>query len=85
LLYKANSPFRKLPYKHSFIIIQKDAQTLYLIRTLLGFGTVKQYHDPKSGEPSFRYLVSDFEGVQRLIQIFSGNLVLAATQKRFKL
>lgn len=72
-------------YRHSFIINQKEPQVLYNLRTTLGFGQVKQYHDQKQGTSYFRYVVSDIEGIERLIHIFNGNLVLNKTRERFKL
>lgn len=62
-----------------FIITQNDLQVLHMIRTKLGFGRVQ-----KHGK-YFRYCVSDKEGVERLIAIFNGNLVLDKTNKRFQI
>jgi hypothetical protein len=72
-------------YRHSFIINQKEPQVLFNLRTTLGFGQVKQYHNTKQGTSYFRYVVSDLEGIERLIHIFNGNLVLDKTQERFKI
>ena len=75
--------------RHFFIILrnQKEAQILYNIRTTLGFGTVKKYRNKQqSGKISwnYRYVVSDLDGIKRLINIFAGNLILDKTNKRFK-
>lgn len=73
----------QLYYRHSFIINQKDPLVLYKIRTHLGFGTVKLYQDYKQGTSYYRYIVSNIDGIFRLIQIFNGQLILNKTQKRY--
>ena len=79
------TPYMLKPcYKHSFIITQKDPQILYKIRTSLGFGTVKKYENKKQGTTYFRYVVSNFVGIERLIHIFNGTLILRKTQNCFK-
>lgn len=72
---------------HYFIIgtNEKDAQVLYKIRTTLGFGTVKKYKKRREGTWHYRYVVSDSDGIQRLIQIFNGQLILNGTRRRFEL
>lgn len=84
-LYKNKSYVLQEYYRHSFIINQKEPQVLYKIRTTLGFGTVKKYEDKKQGTTYFRYVVSDLDGIERLIHIFNGNLILTKTQNRFKI
>lgn len=69
--------------RHFFILNQKDPKALYKIRKNLGFGTIKKYYDKKQATCYYRYIVSDIDGIQRLIQIFNGNLVLNKTQQRF--
>lgn len=73
----------------SFVINQKDARILFLIRTTLGFGTVKFYKNTsldKENKPTsyWRYGVSDIQGIKRLIHLFNGNLVLNKTNQRFQ-
>lgn len=70
-------------FRHDFIINQKDPQVLYKIRSTLGFGTVKHYNDFKQGTSYHRYIVSDIEGIFKLIQIFNGQLILNKTRLRY--
>lgn len=49
----------------------------------MGFGTVKKYNDSKQGTSYFRFIVSDMQGIFRLIQIFNGQLRLYKTRKRY--
>jgi hypothetical protein len=72
----------------SFVINQEESRILFLIRTTLGFGTVKQYVntclDTQQERTSYwRYSVSDRQGIARLIHLFNGNLVLDKTNRRF--
>ena len=60
-----------------FIINQKEIKILYSIRTHLGFGKVSIYNGYG------RYVVADRKGVDRLVSIFNGNLLLDKTNKRF--
>lgn len=60
-----------------FIINQKEIKILNLIRTHLGFGKVSIYNGYG------RYVVADKKGVDRLVSIFNGNLLLDKTNKRF--
>lgn len=62
----------------SFTITQKEARVLHKIRTGLGFGVVYLCKDTY-----YRYIVSDKNNVLRLINIFSGELVLSKTNQRF--
>lgn len=70
--------------RHSFIINQKYPHALYKIRAALGFGTIKKYEDKKQETFYYRFVVSDVEGIARLIHIFSGELRLTKTRARFK-
>ena len=70
-------------YRHDFIINQKHPQALYKIRTNLGFGTINKYENKKQRTFYYRYVVSDLEGIARLIHIFYGNLLLTKTRVRF--
>lgn len=60
-----------------FILNQKDIRTLYRIRSILGFGKVSSYNGIG------RYIISDMKGIERLIFIFNGNLLLTKTNERF--
>ena len=60
-----------------FIINQKEIKTLNSIRTHLGFGKVSIYNGYG------RYIVADRKGVDRLVSIFNGNLLLDKTNNRF--
>jgi hypothetical protein len=60
-----------------FIINQKEIKILNTIRTHLGFGKVSIYNGYG------RYVVADRKGVDRLVSIFNGNLLLDKTNKRF--
>nr|BBH42956.1 LAGLIDADG homing endonuclease [Marophrys sp. SRT127] len=69
--------------RHDFIINQKDPQALYTIQSMLGIGSVSKYQNTAQGTTYFRYIVSDLNGIARLIQIFDGRLVLNKTKRRF--
>lgn len=56
-----------------FEIIQKDPQLLYKIRKKLGYGRVSSV---PGNEDSWKYQVADRLGIQRLLSLFQGNLVL---------
>ena len=60
-----------------FIINHKEIKILNNIRTNLGFGKVSIYNG------SGRYVVADRKGVDRIVSIFNGNLLLDKTNKRF--
>lgn len=62
----------------SFEISQKNPRTLKRIRTQLGFGRVRP-----CGE-YFKYQVTDIAGLQRIIAIFHGNLVLPKRRVQFE-
>jgi len=69
--------------RHDFIITQKDPQVLYKIKTVLGFGSVKRYANNKQGTFHYRYVVSDIDGIFKLMQIFNGRLILTKTRLRY--
>ena len=58
----------------SFEIGQKDPQLIHKIRTTLGFGTVSSF--TQKSETYWRYKVEDKKGLQRIMTLFNGNLVL---------
>lgn len=62
-----------------FEILQKDPQLIYKIRTTLGYGRVSC-----SKDVYWKYAVSDKAGIQRLITLFSGNLVLPKRVLQFQ-
>nr|AIT94652.1 putative LAGLIDADG homing endonuclease [Chlorosarcina brevispinosa] len=61
-----------------FEIGQKDPKILYKIRKILGFGRVS------NSETYSRFSVEDKRGLQRIISIFNGNLVLPKRQSQFR-
>ena len=62
-----------------FTLVQKEVRVLHRLRSELGFGKVQRHGK------YFRYVVSDQKGIDRLIHLFNGNLVLNKTRKRFLL
>lgn len=54
------------------IITQDEAAILYHIRDTLGFGAVRF----DKGVQSYRYVVSDYKSIVKLVHIFNGNLFL---------
>jgi hypothetical protein len=62
-----------------FTLVQEDAKILNKIRSTLGFGSVQSHGK------HFRYSVTDAEGIDRLIHLFNGNLVLKKSRERFHL
>jgi len=62
----------------SFEIVQKDAKIIHKIRTQLGYGVVSICR-----EKYWKYSVSDKKGLQRLVSLFSGNLVLPKRRQQF--
>ena len=62
-----------------FIINQKEEKVLARIRTQLGFGKVSKYQSYS------RFIVANREGVERLLYLFNGHLVLHKTNIRFQL
>ncbi len=67
--------------KLSFEITQTDPKLLYKIRTELGFGRV---FVADNQENCWKYTVCDKKGIQRLISLFSGNLILPKRIKQFE-
>lgn len=65
----------------SFAICQMDPQLLYKIKTCLGFGKVIKlnYHTDL-----YKFYVSDKKGIQRLIALFNGNLILPKARTRYE-
>lgn len=69
-----------------FIINQKDPQILYKIKKNLKYGSVTGPYQNKSSKSSYhRFRIGDQKGVQTLIHIFNGKLVLDKTRSRFQL
>ena len=64
-----------------FQICQKDPKVLYKIRTGLGFGTVRESGDELTRH--WRYTVEDRRGIQRIMSLFNGNLVLPKRRRQF--
>lgn len=62
----------------SFQILQQDPKLIHKIRTQLGYGRVSQF-----SENYWKFCVSDKKGLQRLVSLFSGNLVFAKTRQQF--
>ena len=62
----------------SFIITQKDPKVLYYVKKNLGYGKVYL-----CGDKYYRYVVSNREGIARLIKTFSGRLRLNKTNERY--
>lgn len=60
-----------------FTLVQKEVEVLEKIQSTLGFGNVQKHGT------CFRYSVTDAEGIDRLIHLFNGNLVLNKFRKRF--
>ena len=60
-----------------FIINQKQEKVLYYIKIHLGFGKVSTYTSYS------RYIVADKKGIDRLIMLFNGNLLLQKTNAVF--
>lgn len=66
----------------SFEIGQKDPQLIHKIRSTLGFGTVSSF--TLKSEIYWRYKVEDKKGLQRLMHLFNGNLVLPKKYLQFQ-
>ena len=66
----------------SFEIGQKDPQLIHKIRSTLGFGTVSSF--TRKSEIYWRYKVEDKKGLQRLMNLFNGNLVLPKKYLQFQ-
>jgi hypothetical protein len=66
----------------SISIDQKDPTVLYKMRTILGFGRVRNY-TKESGEIYWRYAVESQAHVYRLLILLNGNLILNKRQEQF--
>ncbi len=66
----------------SFEIVQKDAKLMYKIRTTLGFGMVRSF--TRNNEMYYKYTVENKQGLQRIMLLFNGNLVLMKRYVQFK-
>jgi hypothetical protein len=62
-----------------FILVQKDEQALHKLRSSIGFGKIQKHQN------SHRYAVSSSKDIDRLINLFNGNLLLNKTNERFRL
>ena len=66
----------------SFEIGQKDPQLIHKIRSTLGFGRVSSF--TRKSEIYWQYKVEDKKGLQRLMNLFNGNLVLPKKYLQFQ-
>ncbi len=64
-----------------FEIAQKDAKLIYKIRTTLGFGKVISF--TRNNETYWKYCVKDKKGLERIMLLFNGNLVLPKRYAQF--
>lgn len=64
-----------------FQIVQKDPKVLHRVRSELGFGMVRQSGD--EDKRHWRYTVEDRRGLQRIMALFNGNLVLPKRRHQF--
>ena len=64
-----------------FQVCQKDPKILYKIRGALGFGAVRQSGNEEARH--WRYTVEDRRGLQRIMALFNGNLVLPKRRRQF--
>ena len=60
-----------------FFLVQKDTQALHRIRSTLGFGRIQKHGN------AHRFAVSSKADIDRLINLFNGNLLLNKTNVRF--
>jgi len=65
----------------SFEIAQKDPALMYKVRTTLGFGHVTSFR--QNNETYWKFSVEDKKGVQRIMLLFNGNLVLPRRYEQF--
>nr|YP_009105662.1 LAGLIDADG homing endonuclease [Xylochloris irregularis]AIT94363.1 LAGLIDADG homing endonuclease [Xylochloris irregularis] len=63
-----------------FQICQQDPKVLYKIRGHLGFGTVRKHYELTE---HWRYTIEDRKGLQRIMALFNGNLVLPKRRRQF--
>ena len=82
LSYHDSFVFNNLHSRPFFIISHPDPQLLFYIRSNLGFGFVKKYNYRDT--IFYRFFVSDFDGLFRLIHIFHGNFILNSSHCRFQ-
>lgn len=66
-----------------FEITQKDPKILYFIRKNLGYGRVQRIVK-SNNKVYYRYYTSKKENIERLLNLFNGNLVLQKRQKQFE-
>jgi hypothetical protein len=64
-----------------FEITQKDPALMYKVRTTLGFGQVTSFR--RNNETYWKFSVEDKRGVQRIMLLFNGNLVLPKRYEEF--
>ena len=64
-----------------FHLVQKDPKVLHRIRAELGFGAVRQ--SGNGAATHWRYTVEDRRGLQRIMAILNGNLVLPKRRLQF--
>ena len=64
-----------------FQVCQKDPKVLYKIRGALGFGAVRQSGSEDARH--WRYTVEDRRGLQRIMALLNGNLVLPKRRQQF--
>ena len=75
-------------YKLEFTLYHYDPQTLYKIRQLIGFGKVSSYSFKSHNLTGtlcfyYKYSITDFEGITRLVLLFKDALVLTRSQKNY--
>lgn len=58
-----------------FVLTQKESAVLFMIRSELGFGSVRQFKG-KTGNIFYRFVVEDLKSVLVLAHLFNGNLVM---------
>ena len=75
------SSSRPMKRRLLFQIVQKDPKVLHKIRSELGFGTVRWSGD--GDKRHWRYTVEDPRGLQRIMALFNGNLVLPKRRRQF--
>lgn len=66
-----------------FEITQKDPKILYFIRKNLGYGRIQRIVKPENSI-YYRYYTSKRENIERLVNLFNGNLILEKRQQQFE-
>jgi hypothetical protein len=66
-----------------FEIMQKDPKILYFIRKNLGYGRIQRIVKPDN-KIYYRYYTSKKENIERLLNLFNGNLILEKRQQQFE-